>query len=67
MGFFGRLFRMSDAATASEAARALASQRWGPQRPTKLDRELARRVDELPADERARLLMALEMTKGVAR
>jgi hypothetical protein len=43
--------------------------RWGPQRPTRLARELAERVDELPPAERDRLRMALEMTKteGVTR
>jgi hypothetical protein len=55
------ILRMGTAA--SEHARQLSLARWGPQRPTKLARELARRVDELPPDERARLLMALEMTK----
>jgi hypothetical protein len=53
---------------ASEAARQLSQARWGPQRPTRLARELAERVDELPPAERERLRMALEMTKkGVTR
>jgi len=50
---------MTDTAT-SEAARQLVAKRWGPQRPIKLARELALRVDELPASERARLRAALD-------
>ena len=45
--------------SASEAARQLVAQRWGSQRPTRLARELAERVGELPAEERSRLLDAL--------
>jgi hypothetical protein len=62
------MLRMTDTAVseaASEAARALIRQRWGAQRPIKLARELASRVDELPAVERARLRAALdENVKG---
>jgi hypothetical protein len=59
------MLRMSEATT-SEAGRQLAALRWGPQRPVKLARELASRIDELPAIERARLRAALDenTTKG---
>jgi hypothetical protein len=50
---------MTDAA-ASEAARQLVARRWQGQRPTRLARELARRAAELPENERAELLAALE-------
>lgn len=64
MPLFGRLasrmLRMSDATTATAAGRQLAAQRWGPQRPVKLARELASRIDELPAVERAKLRAALD-------
>jgi hypothetical protein len=57
------LLRMSGATT-SEAGRQLAGKRWGPQRPVRLARELASRVDELPASERARLRAALGEEPG---
>ena len=50
---------MSDPSV-SKAARALSMQRWGDARPRWLAAELARRADELPATERARLIAALE-------
>ena len=49
---------MTDSAV-SEAARQLVAQRWGDQRPVRLARELLPRLDELPAEERSRLLDAL--------
>jgi hypothetical protein len=49
---------------ASSAARLLAVQRWGPSKPSRLARELAERVDELPEVERRRLLAALMETRG---
>jgi hypothetical protein len=55
---FAKIVRMTDTA-ASEAARLLVAQRWGSQRPTRLARELLPRLDELPAEERSRLLDAL--------
>lgn len=55
---FARIVRMTDTA-ASEAARQLVAQRWGSQRPARLARELLPRLDELPAEERSRLLDAL--------
>jgi hypothetical protein len=54
---------MSDTTT-SGAARQLVAKRWGAQRPVRLARELAARVDELPAAERARLRAALDEPKG---
>lgn len=53
---------MSDRA-ASVAARQLSSSRWGSQKPVRLARELAGRVDELPDPERTQLLNAL-LTKA---
>jgi hypothetical protein len=47
------------AATAEEMRRRAAA-RWGPQRPVKLARELASRIDELPELERLRLRQALD-------
>jgi hypothetical protein len=41
--------------TAREAARALVHERWGPQKPIRLARELAARAHELPDDERQRI------------
>src|SRR5215207_7219277 len=64
-GCFVKLLRMTDTA-ASEAARALVAQRWGGQRPARLARELLPRLDELPADERSRLLAALRDTSQSA-
>jgi hypothetical protein len=43
----------------SSAARLLAVQRWGASKPSRLARELAERVDELPEIERRQLLDAL--------
>jgi hypothetical protein len=48
----------------SVAARELAAQRWGSQRPTKLARELVQRVHELPEIERRQLLHALTQHTG---
>jgi len=45
---------------ASDAAAALAQKRWGSQRPRRLAEELAQRADELPADDRIKLLKALQ-------
>ena len=45
---------------ASEAARQLSLARWGSRKPTRLAREVAQRVDELPPAERERLRMALD-------
>ena len=53
----GIVVRMSDSAV-SVAARQLSGSRWGAQRPVRLARELAERVDELPDPERVRLLNA---------
>jgi hypothetical protein len=47
-----------DDAQVSGAARQLAVQRWGAQKPVRLARELVQRVDELPVERRA-LLAAL--------
>jgi hypothetical protein len=44
---------------ASSAARLLAVQRWGASKPSRLARELAERVDELPEVERRQLIAAL--------
>jgi hypothetical protein len=51
--------RMSDTQLVSGAARQMAAQRWGSQKPVRLARELELRADELPAVERRRLLDAL--------
>ena len=50
---------MDGTQTGSAAARELAAQRWGPQRPVRLARELALRAAELPEVERRQLLDAL--------
>jgi hypothetical protein len=50
---------MGDTQEVSVAARALAAQRWGAQRPIRLTRELALRAAELPDLERIRLIDAL--------
>jgi hypothetical protein len=55
---------MADTQTTSAAARALAAQRWGAQRPVRLAKELALRAAELPDPERVRLLNALAQTEG---
>lgn len=49
---------MTDQA-ASEAARQLIARRWQGRRPSRLARELAHRAAELPEDERAELIAAL--------
>jgi hypothetical protein len=51
--------RMSDTQQVSSAARQMAAQRWGSQRPVKLAQELAQRAAELPAGERRVLVDAL--------
>jgi len=51
--------RMADTQTTSAAARQMAVQRWGPQRPVRLARELTLRAAELPELERRQLLEAL--------
>jgi hypothetical protein len=48
----------------SVAARQMAAQRWGSQRPVRLARELELRAAELPAVERVRLQHALAKTEG---
>jgi hypothetical protein len=58
-----KMLRMSDTEM-SEAARQLVTRRWGPQRPIRLARELALRIDELPPAERDRLHAALDDEKG---
>ena len=50
---------MDGAQLVSGAARQLAAQRWGSQRPVKLAQELALRAAELPEVERRALLDAL--------
>jgi hypothetical protein len=50
---------MTDAATISAVMRGLAARRWQGQVPTRLARELAARVDELPPSECRQLLEAL--------
>lgn len=59
---------MRDAVTTvapvAEEMRRRAAARWGPQRPVRLARELASRIDELPAAERDRLRKALGDEKG---
>jgi hypothetical protein len=56
---------MIDTQPVSDAARQLATQRWGASKLTRLARELAQRADELPEVERRQLLAALtEHTEG---
>jgi hypothetical protein len=50
--------------TSSAAARELAAQRWGSQRPVRLARELALGAAELPEVERRHLLDALTERAG---
>jgi hypothetical protein len=50
---------MPDAAVTSAVMRALAARRWRGRVSTRLARELAERVDELPEVERRSLLAAL--------
>ena len=50
---------MSDAVIVSAVMREMAARRWRGQVPTRLARELAERVDELPPVERRALLDAL--------
>jgi hypothetical protein len=55
---------MSNTQSGSAAARELAAQRWGAQRPVRLARELALRAAELPEVERKQLLAALSERSG---
>jgi hypothetical protein len=55
---------MDGTQSGSAAARALAAQRWGAQRPVRLARELALRAAELPEIERRQLLEALTERAG---
>ena len=48
----------------SAAARQMAAQRWGSQRPIRLAQELAERAAELPPSERVRIQHALAQTEG---
>jgi hypothetical protein len=50
---------MADTQTTSAAARQMAAQRWGAQRPVRLARELALRARELPEVEARQLIAAL--------
>jgi hypothetical protein len=51
---------MSDAATVSAVMREIAARRWRGVVPTRLARELAERLDELPDLERVQLRAALD-------
>jgi hypothetical protein len=58
---------MDGTQTGSAAARELAAQRWGAQRPVRLARELALRAAELPEVERRQLLDALTEVRVTRR
>ena len=56
-----KIFRMTDPVS----MRALAAKRWGSQRPTRLAREVAERIHELPEAERVRLMNALTLAHPI--